>query len=163
MSAFFEDLVIGETEALGSHHFTAEEIKAFAAAYDPQPFHLDEAAAEASPFGGLCASGWHTVGIWMRLMVQTRMRKAAARQAEGLPVAKMGPSPGFKDMRWILPVYAGDTISFESTLVDKRASASRPGWGLVTHLNTGANQAGVRVFEFTSTAFWQSRDDGKPG
>jgi acyl dehydratase len=93
----------------------------------------------------------------MRLMVQTRLRKAAARQAEGLPVAKLGPSPGFKGMRWILPVYAGDTVSFDSTLVDKRASASRPGWGLVTHHNTGTNQTGARVFEFTSTAFWQSR------
>jgi acyl dehydratase len=163
MSEFFEDLVIGETEPLGSHLFTPEEIKAFARAYDPQPFHLDEAAAEASPFGGLCASGWHTAGIWMRLMVQTRLRKAAARQAEGLPVARMGPSPGFKDLRWILPVYAGDTISYDSTLVEKRASASRPGWGLVTHLNGGTNQMGARVFEFTSTAFWQSRDDGKAG
>jgi acyl dehydratase len=157
MTAFLEDLVVGETEPLGSHLFTAEEIKAFATAYDPQPFHLDEDAAAASHFGALCASGWHTAAIWMRMMVQSRARKAADRLERGLPVAKMGPSPGFKDLKWLLPVYAGDTIAFASTLVDKRTSASRPGWGIVTHLNTGENQSGKRVLEFTSVAFWQTR------
>ena len=69
----------------------------------------------------------------------------------------MGPSPGFKELKWLLPVYAGDTISYATTLVSKRVSGSRPGWGIVSHHNTGDNQAGKRVFEFTSTAFWQTR------
>lgn len=157
MTAFYEELVVGEREVVGTYLFTAEEIKTFAKAYDPQAFHLDEAAAAASPFGGLCASGWHTAGIWMRLMVQHRAREAAARAARGLGSAVMGPSPGFKDLRWSLPVYAGDTVTFDSTLQEKRESGSRPGWGLVRHLNGGSNQAGERVFSFTSTAFWQMR------
>jgi acyl dehydratase len=157
MTDFIDDLVVGETEVLGTHLFTAEEIKRFAAAYDPQPFHLDEAAAAASPFGALCASGWQTAAIWMRLMVQSRQRQREERLAMGLPMAEMGPSPGFRDLRWLLPVYAGDSLTFTSTLLEKRLSKSRPGWGLVTHRNGATNQAGSNVFEFVSTAFWQAR------
>lgn len=160
MTAFVEDLIVGETQVLGSHTFTADEIKTFARAYDPQPFHLDEAAAAASHFGALCASGWHTAGIWMRLMVQHADRQREERIARGLPVAEMGPSPGFRDMKWLRPVYAGDTITYAATLVEARPSQSRPGWGLVTHHNTGTNQDGTLVFEFTATAFWQTRPAG---
>lgn len=159
MSLFIEDLVVGETQVLGSHLFTADEIKTFARAYDPQPFHLDEAAAAASHFGALCASGWHTAGIWMRLMVRHAERLRDEGIARGLPVAEMGPSPGFRDMKWLRPVYAGDTITYTSTVVDARRSNSRPGWGLVTHQNAGDNQHGIRVFEFTATAFLQTRPE----
>lgn len=157
MSGFYEDLVIGDTVALGSHTFTAEEIKAFASAYDPQPFHLDEAAARASHFGGLCASGWHTCAMWMRLMIEAVEKGRAAARAQGLPIAERGPSPGFRDLRWLKPVYAGDTITYAATLTGKRVSASRPGWGLVTHHNTGVNQKGELVMEFTASAFLQRR------
>ena len=160
MMGFFEDLTIGETEELGSHSFTAEEIKAFAAAYDPQPFHLDEEAGRQSHFGGLCASGWHTAAVWMGLMIAHAKRFAAEAEAAGRPVPELGPSPGFRDLRWLRPVYAGDTITYSSTLVDKRPSSSRPRWGIVSHRNVGVNQKGEPVFEFVGTAFWERRPAG---
>jgi len=156
-SGYYEDLVIGETVALGSHTFTADEIKAFARLYDPQPFHLDEAAARASHFGGLCASGWHTCAIWMRLLIDAVERERAAARALGLPIAERGPSPGFRDLKWLKPVYVGDTITYAARLIDTRVSASRPGWGLVTHYNSGVNQKGEPVMEFTASAFLQRR------
>ncbi|MEJ1938017.1 MaoC family dehydratase N-terminal domain-containing protein, partial [Nostoc sp. NIES-2111] len=76
------------------------------------------------------------------------------------PSARLGPSPGFRDMKWLKPVYAGDTITYASTLVDKRPSASRPQWGLVTHRNTGVNQKGELVFEFRATAFLERKAAG---
>mgnify|MGYP002653490231 FL=1 len=93
---FFDDLVVGERYELGSHTFTADAIKIFARRFDPQPFHLDEAAAARSHFGALCASGWHTASVWMRLMVQYQVREDAARRARGEGVATLGPSPGFR-------------------------------------------------------------------
>src|SRR5438552_11829755 len=71
---YLEDIAIGERDVFGSHTFTAGQIKAFAARFDPQPFHLDEAAAARSPFGALCASGWHTASLWMCFMVKDRER-----------------------------------------------------------------------------------------
>jgi acyl dehydratase len=153
MTKFYDDLVVGEVTDLGSHTFTAQEIKAFAAAFDPQPFHLDEEAARQSHFGALCASGWHTCAIWMRLMIDSVDRIRNDALAKGLPVAERGPSPGFRELKWLKPVYAGDTITYSATLIDKRVSASRPGWGLVTHHNLGVNQKGERVLEFTASAF----------
>ncbi len=148
---FFEDRVVGEVWHLGSHAFTADDIKTFAAAYDPQPFHLDEAAAAASHFGALCASGWHTAAMWMRLMVENRRRDTPA---DG---ARLGPSPGFRDLKWIRPVYAGDTIRYTSTTTAIRPSASRPGWGLVFHHNEGFNQRDEPVFSFDGCVFWERR------
>lgn len=154
---YLEDVVIGNAVSLGRHTFTPEEVKRFAARYDPQPFHLDEAAAAQSHFGALCASGWHTAGVWMRLFVEHNKARAAERRARGEPVPGWGPSPGFRDLRWLKPVYAGDTISFATEPVDKRASESRPGWGLVMSRNTGTNAAGELVFEFTSSVFVERR------
>jgi acyl dehydratase len=154
---FFEDLQIGARSEIGSHRFTVEEIKAFAERYDPQPFHLDEAAAARSHFGGLVASGWHTAATWMRLAVERRKRDAEAARARGEPVAVLGPSPGFRDLKWLLPVYAGDTITYATEVVDKRVSARRPGWGLMHVLNTGTNQDGKLVLSFLSTAFIERR------
>ena len=153
MMKFYEDLVIGERVDIGTHRFTADEIKAFAKAYDPQLFHVDEEVAKASHFGALCASGWHTASTWMRLMVQHRRRQAEILAARGEPVPTLGPSPGFRDLRWFKPVYAGDTISYDTEVVDKRASISRPQWGLVGFRNSGTNQHGEKVVSFTSTAF----------
>jgi acyl dehydratase len=150
---FYEDLVIDEPIEFGSHTFGAEEVKAFARKFDPQSFHLDEEAAKASHFGGLCASGWHTMAVWMRMMIDTRQRVAAEMTARGEPVPALGPSPGFRDLRWHKPVYAGDTISYSSTVIDKRPSNSRPQWGVISVRTTGINQNGEPVISVVSTAF----------
>lgn len=148
----FDELAIGARTELGSYRFTAADIIAFASAFDPQRFHLDEAAAKASLFGGLCASGWHTAAIWMKLMVAHRRRIEAAM---GAAAPKLGPSPGFRNLRWLKPVFAGDTITYSSTVIDKRASTSRPGWGLVFHRNEGVNQSGELVYSFDGCVFWE--------
>lgn len=152
-----EDLVLNQRRELGSYTFTPDTIIPFARTYDPQPFHVDPEAAKRSHFGALCASGWHTAAAWMRALVADRERAREAAATLGVAPAALGPSPGFRDLKWLKPVYAGDTVSFATTPVDKRASASRPGWGLVFSHNTGDNQHGERVFEFTGSVFWQRR------
>lgn len=158
---YFDDIRLGDTFAVGSHLFTAEEIKAFAARFDPQGFHMDEAAAARSHFGALCASGWHSASTWMRLMVDYRRRFNDERRARGEPVVELGASPGFRDLKWMRPVYAGDTISYRSEVVELRASKSRPDWGLMSLRNSGTNQNGDLVLSFVSTVFIQRRPDGK--
>ena len=154
---FFEDIAVGERAELGSHTFTAEDIKSFARKYDPQPFHLDEEAAARSHFGALCASGWHSAATWMRLLVEHQVRDDAARRQRGEAVAAFGPSPGFRELKWLKPVYAGDTISYATEIVDKRNSNSRPNWGLMSIRNTGVNQNGEPVISFISVAFVERR------
>ena len=151
---FLKDAEIGTPRDLGRHVFTSESITRYARSYDPQAFHLDPEAAAHTHFGALCASGWHTAAVWMKRLHITRQRDIALTAASG-PVPQLGPSPGFRDMRWLAPVYAGDTIGYACALVDKRASASRPGWGVATHHNTAVNQRGDKVFEFTGSVFWQ--------
>jgi acyl dehydratase len=154
---YFEDIRVGEKTAIGRHTFTAEDIKSFAARFDPQPFHLDEAAAARSHFKQLCASGWHTACVWMRLMIEHRRREDEERRARGEQVAKLGLSPGFRELKWLKPVYVGDTIAYESEVIETRPLNSRPGWGLMTSLNTGANQRGEPVLSFVSMAFIERR------
>lgn len=93
MSNYFEDLVAGTVTELGSHTFTAEDIKRFAAKYDPQPFHMDEEAAKSSLFGGLCASGWHTASVYTGLNIRARQQREALITARGETIARWGPSP----------------------------------------------------------------------
>ena len=154
---YFEDIRIGETSDLGRHTFTAEDIKSFASRFDPQPFHLDEAAAACSHFGALCASGWHTVCVWMRLLIDCRRREDEERRARGEAVAQLGPSPGFRDLKWLKPVYAGDTVSYATEVMEARPLNSRPGWGLILVRNVGVNQNGEPVMSFVSSAFVESR------
>ena len=154
---FLEDIRIGEKTALGSHTFAADEIKRFAQAFDPQPFHLDEAAAARSHFGGLVASGWHTGSVCIRLIVQARLREEEAMRARGEPVGRTGPSPGFRELKWLQPVYAGDTITYASEVIGTRPVQSRPDKGLVFARNTGTNQAGELVFSFISCMFVDRR------
>jgi len=154
---FFDDVVVGERFEVGRHTFTADNIKAFARRFDPQLFHLDEAAAARSHFGALCASGWHTAAVWMRLMVEHQRREDDARRARGEPVAVLGPSPGFRELKWLKPVYIGDTITYSTEVIETRASSSRPGWGLMTIRNTGVNQKGEPVISFISVAFVERR------
>jgi len=154
---YLEDIRIGDRTALGSHTFTAAEIKAFATAFDPQPFHVDEDAAARSHFGRLVASGWHTGSVCIRLIVQARLREEEAMRARGEPVGRTGPSPGFRDLKWVKPVYAGDTITYASEVIETRPVQSRPGKGLVFARNTGTNQAGELVFSFISAVFADRR------
>ena len=154
---YFEDIAVGERIALGRHTFVADEIKAFAARFDPQPFHLDEGEAVRSHFGGLVASGWHSAVVWMRMMIGERRRLAEAAQARGEPVAAMGPAVGVRDLKWLKPVYAGDTVEYASEVIETRVSNSRPTLGLLTIRSTGVNQKGELVISFISTTFVERR------
>ena len=154
---YFEDITVGERTAVGRHIFRADEIKAFAARFDPQPFHVDEAAAARSHFGALVASGWHTAVIWMRMMVEHRRRQAEAARARGEPVAAIGPALGLRDLKWFKPVYVDDTVEYETEIIETRASESRPGLGLLTIRSTGVNQHGKPVISFISTTFVERR------
>lgn len=150
---YYEDIAVGQRRELGSFTFTAESIKEFARKFDPQPFHLDEEAGRRSLFGGLAASGWHVSAVCMRLLVADGQREAAEAMARGELPAVGGPSPGFKDLRWIKPVLAGDTIRFASEVESIRISESRPQWAILQGRNTGTNQRGELVFSFLASAF----------
>ena len=142
----------GHKADLGTHLFTAEEIVRFAERYDPQRFHIDQEAANASIFGGLCASGWHTAAVWMRKQRDFAARRERQRVEAGLPAVAFGPSPGFEKLKWLRPVYAGEEIRFHSTTAACRPSASRPGWYVFTGDNGGALMDGTPVISFTSSA-----------
>lgn len=142
---------IGVVTTLGTHTFEPEEIKAFAAKYDPQPFHLDEKAAEQSVFKRLCASGWHTAATWMKYNLATRVDEEPKRWSGPGPIPEFGPSPGFRNLKWLKPVYAGETITFTRTGIEHRAVASRPGWRLLTILAEAFDSSGDKVIEFTSS------------
>jgi acyl dehydratase len=158
---FFEDLEIGQRRELGSFHFTAELIKKFAAQFDPQRFHLDEEEGRKSLFGGLAASGWHVGSVCMKLLVADGQRQAAGAAARGEKIAIWGPSPGFRELRWIKPVLAGDTISYASEVASKRPSEKRPEWGIVQARNIGTNQRGELAFSVLATAFVPRRNAEK--
>ena len=144
---------VGHTETLGDHTFTADEIKRFAERYDPQPFHVDGAKAKASVLGGLCASGWHTTAVYMRLNIDSRARQAKNLLEDGGRLPEMGASPGFTNLRWPRPVYAGDTVRFTQTVKLKRKSESRPGWGIVEFGVHAENQDGQAVLSFDGAVF----------
>jgi acyl dehydratase len=133
---------------LGSYHFTREAILKFAKKFDPQPFHLSDESGLAGPFGGLSASGWHTAAGWMKRYVTTNEAARAKLRAAGKRLPEVGPSPGFTNLKWLKPVYPGDTVRYTCTVTSKRALASRPQWGLVFSLNEGFNQHGELVFSF---------------
>ena len=150
---FFEEIEIGHRRDIGTYTFTAESIKTFAAKFDPQRFHLDEEEGKNSLFGGLAASGWHVGSACMSLLVADGQRLAREAVARGEEVAVWGPSPGFRDLRWIKPVLAGDTIAFASEIESMRTSEKRPEWGILEVRNTGTNQRGELVFSLLATAF----------
>jgi acyl dehydratase len=154
---FFEDIRVGDVLMTGRHVFGADEIKAFAQRFDPQQFHLDEEAAAHSHFGALCASGWHTAVVWMRLMVDRRRALTEAAQARGEAVPRTGPALGLRELKWLKPVYVGDTVDYRTEVIEMRTSSSRPRFGLMTILSTGANQSRVPVISFVSTSFVERR------
>lgn len=155
--SFFEELHVGDVVMTGRHTFTAESIKSFARRFDPQRFHMDEDDAARSHFGALCASGWHTAAAWMRLMVDYRRAADDSVRARGEPVASLGPALGLRNLKWLRPVYAGETIDYRTEITELRASGSRPRFGLMTTLTTGANQDGAAVISFESTTFVERR------
>src|SRR5262245_23849323 len=153
MGAYFEDLVVGAPVELGSHTFGRAEIMEFARKYDPQPFHLDDEAARRSLFGSLSASGWHTAAIWLRLLVDNRNREGDFMRFRGERPARYGPSPGFEQLKWIKPVFVGDTVRYTTRIIEKRDSKSRPAVGLLIFQNEGLNQQGELVFSLVSKMF----------
>lgn len=142
-------MAAGDAREIGRFTFTAEEIRRFAALYDPQPFHVDATAAAASPFGGLIASGWHTACVWMGLFV-----RAHGAAVDGLPadhpavIAPVGVGFGMTDLKWLAPVRAGETITFLDEIRDTRASASRPGWSLYHRRASARREDGLEVMRF---------------
>jgi acyl dehydratase len=131
---YFEDLPVGRRLRSGSHTVTAEEIVAFAAQYDPQPFHLDDAGAAGSLFQQLAASGWHTAAMTMRLQVDG-----------GLPVAGGIIGSRSDELRWPRPVRPGDTLHVETEVLEARQSTSRSDQGWVKVRSTTVNQHGEPV------------------
>ena len=140
----------GKKIITGTLLFTADDIVRYARKFDPQPFHVDAEAAKDYVFGALCASGWHTCAGWMKCFVPYWLGEAKRLAAEGITAPKLGPSPGFRDMRWLRPVFAGDTITYFVTFVAAKDLESRPGWRINTILCEGENQDGQPVIRFES-------------
>ncbi|KIQ02774.1 dehydratase [Agrobacterium tumefaciens] len=135
---------------LGTVHFSAESIIRYATKFDPQPFHLDANAAKNSVFDGLCASGWQTSASWMKCFLAYWGKEVRRLTSEGIEPPKLGPSPGFRNLKWLRPVYAGDDVTYFATMIASRPLASRPGILLNTTLNEGVNQHGETVVTFES-------------
>ncbi|CAN5309779.1 MaoC family dehydratase [soil metagenome] len=148
MGHFLEELRAGMEFDLGTYHFTRDNVLRFARTYDPQPFHTDDVAAEASHFGRLAASGWHTAAAWMSCFVATDARLRQEREARGETAARLGPSPGLRNLKWIKPVYPLDTIKYHLVVTSARPLATRTGWGMGTMSTDGMNQHGEHVFSF---------------
>jgi acyl dehydratase len=143
---YLEDLAPGQKYQSGKLTVDADQIKAFAGQYDPQPFHLDEAAAKDTIFRGLAASGWHTAALTMRLMVQGEFRLAG-----GIVGA------GFEEMRWPQPVRPGDELRVENEVLEVRASKSRPEQGVIKVRGTTFNQRDEAVQVFVGNLIVQRR------
>ncbi|MFP8835047.1 MaoC family dehydratase [Hydrogenophaga sp. XSHU_21] len=146
VKVFWEDLVVGETRDLGTITPTAEDIVAFASQWDPQPFHLDAEAARDSVFGALCASGWHTCAMAMRLMVTNFLHETSSLGA-----------PGLESLKWLKPVFPGDTLHLRHTITEKRVSAKRPDVGLVRAVWDMDNQHGEPVLRMEGYAMFRLR------
>jgi acyl dehydratase len=158
MTRWFEEVEVDLPFDLGSHTFSAEEIIRFGKLYDPQYFHVDADAAAQSHFGGLVASGWHTVCVGHRLMVDRLEAEEDVVRAEGGEPGVSGPSPGVNRMDFKAPVRPGDTVRFTLTVTGKRPSNSIPGWGLLFNLLEAYNQHGELVYSADLVGFSKRRD-----
>jgi acyl dehydratase len=147
---YFEDFEPGQDIDLGTRTVTEDEIVAFARAFDPQPFHVDRAAAAASIYGGVIASGWHTCSMMMRMVVDGLMNRAAS----------MG-SPGLEDVRWLAPVRAGDTLNVRYRTTQVKASASKPDRGVVWSKWVAINQHGDTVCTVEGMGMFGRRPGGE--
>lgn len=147
---YYEDLVVGEvSHASRTYDVTREEVIEFAGKYDPQPFHLDDEAAAKTFFGRLSASGWHTAAMTMRMMVDT--------WKDSEPTASLG-SPGVDELKWIKPVYPGDTLRVVMTLITKRRMSSRPEMGLMKSKQEVFNQNDELVMSMVSNGLIKVRN-----
>lgn len=143
----WEDFKVGEVEQIGGRKVEREEVIDFARRFDPQPFHVDEAAAAQSMYGGLIASGWHTCALVMRMMCDAYLLKSAS----------VG-SPGIENLKWLKPVRPGDTIRAQRTTLDSRTSKSRPDIGIVRNLWEVFNQHGELVMTMEGYGMFKRRD-----
>lgn len=143
---YFEDYPVGAVFAGGPVLVTAADILDFARRYDPQPMHVDQAAAAAGPFGGLIASGWHTGSLMMQMLV-----------AYFVPRPGNLASPGLDELRWVRPVRAGDRLSLRVTVESARLSRSQPGRGVVTSLVEMLNQNGEIVMTLKPISLMRCR------
>jgi len=139
----------GFTRDLGTVTPTAEEIVAFARQYDPQPFHLDPEAAKDSVFGALCASGWHTCALAMRLMVTHFLHESSS----------LG-SPGLESLKWLKPVFPGDTLRLRQTVTESRPMGKRPDVGLTRTVWEMFNQHGEKVLHMDGWGMFRRRTPG---
>ena len=142
----WEDFAAGQVRDLGNITPTREEIIAFASQFDPQPFHLDEEAAKASVFGGLCASGWHTCSMAMRLMVTNFLHETTS----------LG-SPGLDGIKWPRPVFPGDTLRLQHTVLETKPMSKRPDVGLVHTVWEMFNQNGDKVLHMDGWNMFRRR------
>lgn len=148
---YFEDLEVGAEAYYGSYEVTREEVLEFARKYDPQPFHLSDEEAAKTHFGRLSASGWHTCAMTMAVIARYVVKDEQA----GLG------SPGVGELRWLKPVYPGDTLHVRGTIVDKRPSRSKPEIGSFWTQTTVTNQDDVPVMRFTSIVLIRRRPVGE--
>jgi acyl dehydratase len=149
---YFEDLPAGATRSFGHKLVTRDEVIAFAAEFDPQPMHLDEAAAAQSILGGLAASGWHSAAMLMRMICDEFL----------LNTASLG-SPGLADLRWLKPVKPGDVLTARYTVKEARPSASKPGVGIVRMLYEVTNQSDNIVMTWDCTHLFGRRPEALSG
>jgi acyl dehydratase len=144
---YYEDFTQGRSFELGPRLVTAEEIIEFATEFDPQPMHLSEEAGKASILGGLSASGWHTSSLFMRLIIDAYVLRAASEGA-----------PGIEFMQWRKPVLAGDTLSGQSVVEEVRVMRSRPHLGIVTFGHQLQNQRGETVLKARNAVMVRRRE-----
>lgn len=149
---YFEDIEVGAETEFGSYEVTREEVLDFARKYDPQAFHLSDEAAAKTHFGRLAASGWHTAAMTMAVIVKS---------FEARPQAGLG-SPGVDELRWLKPVYPGDTIRVRGKIVEKTPSRSKPEIGTFRTETTVSNQDDVPVMRFTSIVLIRRRPAAQP-
>lgn len=147
---YLEDLEVGQRASFGSYRVTREEVIEFASKYDMQPFHLSDEAAAKTHFGRLAASGWHTCAMTMAMI---------AKNVVETEQAGLG-SPGVDELRWLKPVYPGDTLRLESEVIEVRPSRSKPDIGSFRTAVTVLNQDDVAVMTFTSIVLMQRRPAG---
>ncbi|HEX8526564.1 MaoC family dehydratase [Allosphingosinicella sp.] len=144
---YLEDLAVGQESYFGRYEVTRDEVIEFARKYDPQPFHLSDEAAAKTHFGRLAASGWHTCAMTMAVIA----RRVVETEQAGLG------SPGVDELRWLKPVYPGDTLHVHSKIVEIRPSRSKPEIGSFRSATTVTNQDGEAVLSFTSIVLIRRR------
>jgi len=158
MTRWFEDITENETFPLGDYTFTEAEIIRFGKLYDPQYFHIDPDKAKFSHFGGPIASGWHTVCVGHRKMVDALFAEEERLRVIGQEPGVSGPSPGVNSMVFKAPVRPSDTVTYEMIVTSKRRSNSIPGWGLLFYRLNATNQHGDMVYSAEIVGFSKLRD-----